>query len=135
MLLAARDKFGCDIVVNQRLGEDDNQEEDKWTMVALYGESVLHRAGQTEDDGLRDEDVRIDLGDGPVKVIEKELQERSNEAEKNGLSMYRIENLRNVVDENKSELRIGVGSEGPVRVLPMKLTPDTSKNPVKVRVQ
>lgn len=53
MLLAAKDKHGDDTDVAKRPSEDDNEKEDNsGKIAALFGESVSHSSGCTDDDGL-----------------------------------------------------------------------------------
>lgn len=93
MLWLACDTFEADIFVTQRLKEDG------WAIAALYGELVFHRASQTEDHGLIEEDVYTGLGDEPMDTIKDELQESIKEAKENSLLNYGREKLQKLVDE------------------------------------
>lgn len=82
MLLAARDKFKSDIDVNQKLEEDNNQEKDEATIAAPHGESVFHRASQTEDERLKEEDVYVDLDHDTWKQSENDSRNGSKKQRK-----------------------------------------------------
>lgn len=56
LLFAGRYTLESDIDVNQNLEKDDNKDENAGTIATIYGESVFHKAGQTED-------VYVELGD------------------------------------------------------------------------
>lgn len=135
MLMAARDKYGDDIDVADRLATDGNQEENEGTIAALFGESVFHSSGQIEEDGLEDEDVYVDLGDDRIEDIEDELQKRIAEAVSNGLSRKGEKKLEEIIQQNKTVFKIRLGSGGPANVTPMKIVLDETKKPVKVKVR
>lgn len=82
MLIVACDRQGDNIGVAEKLKEDGYEEENEGMIAALYTESLFRRGGHVEDDGLRDEDVSVELG--PIEEVEKKLQERFKEARANG---------------------------------------------------
>lgn len=86
MLLVARAKFGDNIDVIERLFEDGNDEKKEPTIPALHEDALFYQGGLINNDGLDKEDVYVELGDEPPKMVEKDLQNRINEAKENGLS-------------------------------------------------
>lgn len=135
MLLAARERYGDNIDVANRLQQDGNEEESEGKMAALFVDSVFHNGGQIEDDGLDDEDMYIDLGDDSIEVIETELENQVAEALGNGLSSEGGRRLKQIIKNNMSVFKIRLGSGGPTKVKPMKIILEPSKKPIKVKVR
>lgn len=66
MLLNAHNKMGYAIDISEKLNQDENEEEHEGVVASLYGESVIHSGVHAEDNGLRNEDVYVDLGNGSI---------------------------------------------------------------------
>lgn len=136
MLMAARDKYGEEIDVAQRLDDDGNKEEEsERNIAALFGESVFHSGGNVEEDGLVNEEICVDFGDDPPKEVENELKERIKEAVQNGLSKAGEKKLQEIIQRHRSVFRLRLGSGGPARVTAMKIRLEDGKMPVKVKVR
>lgn len=63
MLMAARDNYGDNIDVADRLAGVGNEEESEGRIAAFFGKCIFHNGGHAEDDDLEDGDVYVDLGD------------------------------------------------------------------------
>lgn len=135
MLMAARDKYGDEIDVNQRLEDDGNKEETEGKIAALFGESLFHSSGIIEDDGLEKDDMYVDLGDDQLHEVDEELARRVEEATQNGMSQEGAKRLKQILEKHRVIFRIRLGSGGPAKVKPMKIVLDETKKPIKVKVR
>lgn len=88
-----------------------------------------------EEDGIITEEVCIDFGDNPPCEVEEGINVCMAEAAKTRLSKEGEEQLRKIIQRNKSVLRLRLGSAGPAKTTPMKIRLDESKEPVKVKVR
>lgn len=84
---------------------------------------------------MKDENIYVDLGDDPIEEVEWKLQKRINEARANGLSGEGTEKLERIINRNRSVFRTRLGSDGLAKVPLMKISLDSSKTSVKVKVR
>lgn len=101
MFLAARDKFGYNIDVIHRLVEDGNEKQTGYTISALYRNARFRQSDLIGKDGLEKEEVHVYLGEDLLKMLQKNLQNRINEARANGLSKEGTNTLNSITDRNK----------------------------------
>lgn len=71
MLLAVPDKFGDNIDVIERLAEDRIEEETVNTLAALYRDTPFLQRDFIGNDGLKKENVYVELNDDPPEMVEK----------------------------------------------------------------
>lgn len=69
MLRAAKDKYGGDIDVNERLDENRIEEKVSGKIAASFGVSMFHSVGLIEDDRQPDEDLCVDFEDDLLQDI------------------------------------------------------------------
>lgn len=135
MLILARNKYGDDIDVTGLVKEDFNEEETESKIAALYGESLFHRSGQIEDDGITKDTTYIDLGDDPSHEVDEELNTGVKEETQDLISAKGRKGLEQLLKKYRSTFRIRLGRGGPGRVRLMKIVIDESKKAVKVTVR
>lgn len=71
MVLTARDRYWNAFDVSDRLVKDGNEEVSERRIASVFGQSVFHKSGQIEGDGLMDEDIVVELGDGWIEDTEE----------------------------------------------------------------
>lgn len=115
--------------------EDDNEKKTEGMIVEFYGESLFHRSGQIENDGLTNSDTYVNLGDVPPYVLNAELNMRIKEGKRDEISEKRIKRLEQLIKMYRSTFRIGLRSKGLSKFKPKKTVPNESKRAVKVKVR
>lgn len=78
--MAARDKYGKEIDVAQRLTEDGNEKESSRNIAALFGDSVFHSGGIVKEDGLESEEPCADFESDSPQKVEKALNKQIKKA-------------------------------------------------------
>lgn len=112
-----------------KLREDGNEKENENTIAALNGESVFHRIGQIQDNGLNEGDLYVDLGDEPAAAVEMELRDGINETKENCLPEDGTKKLGRGITRNREVLKNRLSIREPARVPPTKTTLDNRKRP------
>lgn len=106
MLIAARDKCNDDIDVIRLLEEEGNEEVTEGKIVTFYGESLFHRSGQIENDGLTKHVTYVDSGDNPPHKMDEELNLRVKETMQNGMSEEETNRLQQLLRKYRSTFLI-----------------------------
>lgn len=75
MLLAARYKWSDNIDVTEWLIENGNEFEKDYNIEVLHGSASFHQGGLNDNNGLDKENIYVDLGDDPLEMPKKGLQD------------------------------------------------------------
>lgn len=68
----------------ERLTKDGSDHEAAFSIAALHGDELFYQGGLNNDDGFDKEDKYLEFGDYPPEMVEKESQDRIQEAKING---------------------------------------------------
>lgn len=135
MLMAARDRYGGDINVTERLSEDRNEKDRSGKFAALFGEALFHNREIVEADGPHDEDFCIAFDNVSQEDIGQELGKRVCKAVMNKFSDTGAKRLKASIGIYKQSFKRRLRSVGPAKFSPIKLDPDPTKLPVRVKVR
>lgn len=81
----------------KRLSKDNKEEEKSVKIAALFGESVFHSSGCTDDEGLRKECIYVEFGYIEPEKISFKLEKRMKEGREANMTNRRENNLRNII--------------------------------------
>lgn len=114
--------------------EDGNEYNTDYSIAALHEDALLHQVGLNDNDGFDKEDMYVEHGDSPQRMVKKDLQNRIQRGKANALSNDGAKTFNTTIDKRKPILKMQLGSGGPAKVMLLKIALDDPKNSIMVEV-